>query len=286
MKAGVKDAIGTILGTKIKNVTPVSGGDISKAYLLHTTSNTIFCKLNSAPTAKAMFVAEAEGLEAIAATKTIKTPHIYTVEDLEAGACLLMEYVPPKRPGTKELEVFGAQLAAMHQISADYFGWGKSNFIGNLPQSNQKHDNWISFYIEERLSPQIQAAINQKLLTKDDVPGIDRLQNVMNSYCPDIKPSLLHGDLWNGNFIVNESGVPYLIDPAVYFGDSEIDLSMSKLFGGFGAPFYNAYYEINPSRQGEANRMAIYQLYYLLVHLNLFGKTYYGSVKEILHAHF
>ncbi|NNL03140.1 MAG: phosphotransferase [Eudoraea sp.] len=286
MKAGVKDAIGVLLGTKIKNATPVSGGDISKAYLLHTDSDKIFCKLNSSSSAIAMFEAEVEGLKAIANTKTIKTPAIYAVNDIEEGACLLMEYVSSKRPDSKELEALGAQLARMHQISSDYFGWENPNFIGNLPQSNQKHDNWISFYIEERLTPQFQAAINQNLLAKDDVPGIDKLQAVISSYCPDIKPSLLHGDLWGGNFIINENGIPYLIDPAVYFGHSEIDLSMSRLFGGFGSPFYTAYYDINPPAPGEPGRMAIYQLYYLLVHLNLFGRSYYRSVKEILHTHF
>lgn len=286
MKAGVKDAISALLGTKIKNTTPVSGGDISKAYLLHTDSDTIFCKLNSSPSAMAMFLAEVEGLKAIANTKTIKTPTIYAVNDIGEGACLLMEYVPSKRPESKELEMLGAQLAKMHQVSSGYFGWENPNFIGNLPQSNQKHDNWISFYCKERLMPQFQAAINQNLLTKDDVPGLEKLQAVISSYCPDIKPSLLHGDLWGGNFIINENGLPYLIDPAVYFGHSEIDLSMSRLFGGFGSPFYAAYYEINPSAGGEPARMAIYQLYYLLVHLNLFGRSYHGSVMEILHAHF
>ena len=286
MKAGVKDAIGALLGSKIKNAIPVSGGDISKAYLLHTNSDKIFCKLNTSPSAKAMFVAEVEGLNAIAKTNTIKTPLIYAVNDIEEGTCLLMEYVPSKRPESKELEVFGAQLANMHQISSDYFGWENPNFIGSLPQSNQKYDNWISFYCKERLTPQFQAAINLNLLAKNDVPGIDKLQTVISSCCPDIKPSLLHGDLWGGNFIIREDGEPYLIDPAVYFGHSEIDLSMSRLFGGFGSPFYAAYYDINPSAPGEAGRMAIYQLYYLLVHLNLFGRSYYQSVMEILKAHF
>jgi len=286
MKAEVKDAISDLLGAKIKNCAPVSGGDISKAYLLHTDSDKIFCKLNSSPTAKAMFVAEVEGLKAIAQTKTIKTPIVYAVNELEKGACLLMEYVPSKRAESKDLEVFGAQMAAMHQIGSDYFGWENPNFIGNLPQSNQKHDNWVSFYIKERLIPQFHAVINQKLLAKDDVPGIDQLQTVISSYCPDIKPSLLHGDLWGGNYIIREDGVPYLIDPAVYFGHSEIDLSMSRLFGGFGSPFYTTYYEINPSPPGEAGRIAIYQLYYLLVHLNLFGKSYHQSVMAILNTHF
>ena len=286
MKPGVKDAIGALLGTKIKNTTPVSGGDISKAYLLHTDSERVFCKINSSPSAKAMFIAEVEGLQAIANTKTIKTPAIYAVNDLAEGACLLMEYVPSRRAEPKELEALGAQLANMHQISSDYFGWENPNFIGNLPQSNLKHDNWVSFYVKERLTPQFQTAINQNLLTNADIPGIDKLQNVISSYCPDIRPSLLHGDLWGGNFIIHESGTPYLIDPAVYFGHSEIDLSMSKLFGGFGAPFYSTYYDINPSMPGEAGRTAIYQLYYLLVHLNLFGRSYYRSVKEILQTHF
>jgi len=233
-----------------------------------------------------MFIAEMDGLQAIAKTKTIKTPIVYAVKELEEEACLLMEYVPSKNPEAKDFEVFGAQLAATHQSSCDYYGWNSPNFIGSLPQSNQQHDNWITFYIKERLSPQLRIAIDRKYLLKNDVPGIEKLQTVIASYCPDVKPSLLHGDLWSGNYLISENGVPYLIDPAVYFGHSEIDLSMSRLFGGFGSSFYSAYYKINPSQPGESNRIAIYQLYYLLVHLNLFGKSYYKSVKEILKTHF
>ncbi len=286
MKPELKDSIGLLLGAKIKNCVPVSGGDISRAYVLYTGSDRVFCKLNSSSTAKSMFEAEADGLKAISKTKTLKTPFVYSVNELDEGACLLMEYVPSKSPESKDMEIFGAQLAAMHQISSDYYGWENPNFIGSLPQSNQKHGNWISFYIKERLSPQFQAAIDRKYLTKNDVPGIEKLQTVIAAYCPGVNPSLLHGDLWSGNYLIAENGVPYLIDPAVYFGHSEIDLSMSRLFGGFSSSFYSAYFAINPSQPGESNRMAIYQLYYLLVHLNLFGKSYYKSVREILKAHF
>lgn len=286
MKPELKDFIGLLLGTKIKNCVPVSGGDISRAFVLYTDSDRIFCKLNSSSTAKSMFEAEVDGLKAISKTKTLKTPDVFAVNELEEGACLLMEYVPSKSPESKDLELFGAQLAAMHQTSSAFYGWENPNFIGSLPQSNQKHDNWISFYIKERLSPQFQTAVDRKYLTKNDVPGIEKLRIVITSYCPDVSPSLLHGDLWSGNYLIAENGQPYLIDPAVYFGHSEIDLSMSRLFGGFGSSFYSAYFEINPSPSGESNRMAIYQLYYLLVHLNLFGKSYYKSVKEILQVHF
>lgn len=286
MKAGDKDYIGGLIGTKIKKCMPVSGGDISRAYVLYTDSDRLFCKLNSSSAAKSMFEAEEEGLKAIDKTKTVKTPVVYTVNALEKGACLLMEYVPSKNPESKDLEIFGAQLAAMHQTGSGFYGWENPNFIGNLPQPNQKHDNWVSFYIKERLDPQFQTAVNRRFLTKEDVPGNDKLQSVIGSYCTNVRPSLLHGDLWSGNYLIAENGEPYLIDPAVYFGHSEIDLSMSRLFGGFGSSFYSAYFEINPSPSGESNRMAIYQLYYLLIHLNLFGKSYYKSVKEILQVHF
>jgi protein-ribulosamine 3-kinase len=242
MNAELKDFIGTLIGTKIKNCVPVSGGDISRAYVLYTDSDRIFCKLNSSSTAKSMFEAEEEGLKAIDKTKTVKTPIVYAVNALEKGACLLMEYVASKNPESKDLEMFGVQLAAMHQTGSDFYGWDNPNFIGNL--------------------------------------------SVISSYCTGIRPSLLHGDLWSGNYLISENGEPYLIDPAVYFGHSEIDLSMSRLFGGFSSSFYSAYFEINPSQPGESNRMAIYQLYYLLVHLNIFGKSYYKSVKEILQVHF
>jgi len=286
MKPELKDFFGLLLGTKIKNCVPVSGGDISWAFVLYTDSDRIFCKLNSSSTAKSMFEAEVDGLKAISKTKTLKTPDVFAVNELEEGACLLMEYVPSKSPESKDLELFGAQLAAMHQTSSAFYGWENPNFIGSLPQSNQKHDNWISFYIKERLSPQFQTAVDRKYLTKNDVPGIEKLRIVIASYCPDVSPSLLHGDLWSGNYLIAENGQPYLIDPAVYFGHSEIDLSMSRLFGGFGSSFYSAYFEIYPSQPGESNRIAVYQLYYLLVHLNLFGKSYYKSVKQILKAHF
>jgi fructosamine-3-kinase len=233
-----------------------------------------------------MFEAEADGLKAIAKTNAIKTPVVYAVNELDEEACLLMEYVPAKSPDSKDLEVFGTQLAVMHQNSSDYYGLKNPNFIGSLPQSNHKHDHWVSFYIKERLEPQFQMAINQNLLSKDDVPDAEKLKSVITSCCPNVKPSLLHGDLWSGNYLIAENGVPYLIDPAVYFGHSEIDLAMSRLFGGFGPSFYAAYYDINPSGPGESDRIAIYQLYYLLVHLNLFGKSYYKSVMEILRAHF
>lgn len=286
MKAEIKDFIGALIGTKIKNCVPVSGGDISRAYVLYTDSDRIFCKLNSSSAAKSMFESEEEGLKAIDKTKTVKTPIVYAVNTLEKGACLLMEYVASKNPESKDLEMFGVQLAAMHQTSSDFYGWDNPNFIGNLLQSNHKHPNWVSFYVKERLDPQLQTAVSRGFLTKEEVPSIDKLQSVLSSYCTGIKPSLLHGDLWSGNYLISENGEPYLIDPAVYFGHSEIDLSMSRLFGGFSSSFYAAYFEINPSQPGEFNRMAIYQLYYLLVHLNIFGKSYYKSVKEILQVHF
>ncbi|WP_297795314.1 fructosamine kinase family protein [uncultured Eudoraea sp.] len=286
MKPEVKDSIGLLLGTKINKCVPVSGGDISRAFVLYTTADRVFCKINSSAAARSMFEAEADGLDAISKTKTLKTPNVYAVGELEEGACLLMEYVPSKSPDPEDLEVFGAQLAAMHQTASPYFGWENSNFIGSLPQSNQKHDNWVSFYINERLIPQFQLAIHQKLLAKNEIPGSIKLQTVISSYCSDVNPSLLHGDLWGGNYLIAENGAPYLIDPAIYFGHSEIDLSMSRLFGGFGSAFYKAYYEINPCQPGESNRMAVYQLYYLLVHLNLFGRSYYQSVKNIVNTHF
>ncbi|MGB5228642.1 MAG: fructosamine kinase family protein [Eudoraea sp.] len=286
MNAELKDFIGALIGTKVKNCVPVSGGDISRAYVLHTDSDRVFCKINSSSAAKSMFEAEVDGLKAIDQTKTVKTPLVYSVNALEKGACLLMEYVASKNPEVKDLEKFGVQLAAMHQVGSNFYGWENPNFIGNLPQSNQKYDDWISFYIKERLGPQFQTAINRRLLTTEDVPNADKLQSVISAYCTDVRPSMLHGDLWSGNYLIAENGEPYLIDPAVYFGHSEMDLSMSRLFGGFGSSFYASYFEINPSQQGESNRMAIYQLYYLLVHLNLFGKCYYQSVKEILQVHF
>jgi fructosamine-3-kinase len=181
---------------------------------------------------------------------------------------------------------FGAGLAALHNIHQEHFGWEISNYIGNLPQSNTVHPGWASFYLNERLKPQLKMAVDSGLLRPKDNPGDGNLQEVLKGLFNDTSPALLHGDLWNGNYLISHTGEAYLIDPAVYRGHAEVDLAMSRLFGGFGQSFYKGYHSVRPRQHGADEREQIYQLYYLLVHLNLFGNSYRSAVKSILNRFF
>lgn len=234
-----------------------------------------------------MFLAEKEGLEAIANTKTIATPNILLCEKLKVGGLLVMEYIEPKNPTPKDMQLLGHHLAFLYNFNiSESFGWKANNFIGNLQQSNKKHINWAEFYVQERLLPQLKMAQDSKLLLSNEIPSETQLLKTCENLFPEVKPSLLHGDLWGGNYLISQDGVPYLIDPAVYYGHHEVDISMSRLFGGFGNSFYNAYWEHYPSQPQVKERAEIYQLYYLLVHMNLFGKSYYSSVSAILKKYF
>ncbi|MFD1614887.1 fructosamine kinase family protein [Gelatiniphilus marinus] len=275
-----------ILSAKVKNVITVSGGDISRAFKIETEIGHYFLKTNSNANAYNMFKAEKLGLENIKGSQSVATPKVIACGILKQAAFLLMEYVEPKTPSEKDFKNFGEQLAKLHQCTSNSFGLNQDNFIGSLPQSNQQHKNWLDFYTYERLLPQLKLAQQKNLLSNYECPSNETIKSHLKPLLKNIKPSLLHGDLWYGNYLISNNGLPYLIDPAMYYGHSEVDIAMSKLFGGFGESFYKAYHSQFPQNQHTAARIEIYQLYYLLVHLNLFGSSYYGAVTSILAKHF
>ncbi|MBN4047183.1 fructosamine kinase family protein [bacterium AH-315-P13] len=278
--------ISSVLEESISKVQSISGGDISKTYLIETPQQKYFLKVNSNSNALHMFNAEKIGLETIENTNTIATPKVFTSGIFQKDAFLILEYIASKSPNDKDFENFGHQLATLHKHQSLDFGFIDANFIGSLPQHNNKHTNWSKFYISQRLLPQIELALSKKLLKQKDVPTPETMHKVCNDLFKEVSPSLLHGDLWSGNYLISTEGKPYLIDPAVYYGHSEVDIAMSKLFGGFGTSFYETYYSSFPKTQGFDARIELYQLYYLLVHLNLFGKSYYNSVKQIFNNYF
>ena len=287
MKNTLKEHIEYLLCSNIDTIRPISGGDISQAYLLETESERFFCKVNPSKDAHNMFLAEKYGLETIGRTKTIAVPKVLLCDSLEKGGLLLMEYIEPKKASPKEMAMFGHQLGELHQhVAGSKFGGESDNYIGSLSQSNRNHTDWSSFYVAERLLPQFKLAEDYKRLDDKEVPSEQKLLNVCQGLFPKTRPSLLHGDLWSGNYLISKNGIPYLIDPAIYYGHHEVDIAMSRLFCGFEAPFYRAYHELFPKISGEAERNDIYQLYYLLVHLNLFGSSYYQNVKQILNRYF
>jgi len=269
--------------TPIINWQPVSGGHISNSYLLQTKSYSVFLKTHSN---KALLYAEYLGLQAIAKTQTINTPKVIHFGDLEHNSCLALEWIDTKPANTKDYKVLGQHLAQLHQISHEQFGYSNPNFIGHLSQSNSFHMSWNDFYIEERLVPQLQLAKSQNLLNDEDIPSASKLKATCAIYFQNVTPSLLHGDLWSGNFFISKSNVPYIFDPSVYFGHSEVDIAMTKLFGGFDLAFYKSYHKIIPKDKFTDVRIELYQLYYLLVHLNMFGSSYASSVKHILQKYF
>lgn len=236
----------------------------------------LFIKTDS-PTDR--FYAEADGLEVLAASGAIGVPAVIAVSD----RLLVLEYIESVPPPRGFQRRFGEELASMHRVQAEHFGHRRDNFIGPLPQPNRAHDDFISFYRDERLMPMAEragvslGAEGRALLQR----LIDELDDHLEMNEP---PSLIHGDLWSGNFMCAEGGRPMIFDPAVAFSDRELDLAMLELFGGVGAEFYAGYDSIYPRREGWAERQPLYQLYYLLVHVALFGGSYIASTKRALRA--
>jgi len=268
----------TITGTK-----PVSGGDINAVYCLQTgTGGKLLLKLNSARRFPNMFKYEQEGLLAIANSNTIKAPSTILQEEFGNDSFLLMEWIDSMRPTPASLHNLGTQLARMHQNSSSTFGWDTPNYIGSLPQSNNRHTTWATFFIQERLQPMVKLAFDNGRLTVKDLNNFEVLENRLPQLFDEGTPSLLHGDLWSGNYLIDTDEQPCLIDPAIYYGHREMDIALTTLFGGFGPSFYEAYQQSFPLNKGWEQRMDLWNLYPLLVHVNLFGGGYMQQTRNNL----
>ncbi len=269
------------------SIQPLSGGSISSAYILKWDKGAYFLKVNTSKDALEIFTAEKKGLQAIEETATIAVPKVHHIDVYESKAYLLMDYVESKSASGNDYKALGTQLAKLHLNHKDKFGFTSDNFIGSLPQSNTQHSDWASFYWQERIAPQLKLAKQNKMLKTTEIISEQTAKSVFEELLgKDISPSLLHGDLWGGNYLIAADGTPYLIDPATYWGHSMVDIAMSRLFGGFGNEFYSAYHHIIPKTENYNAQVDLYQLYFLLVHLNLFGRSYYGSVEGILEKYF
>ena len=229
------------------------------------------------------FREEAHSLRALAATGTVRTPAVLG----EGSAWLLLEWLEPGRAEALTWQDLGRNLARMHKKQTESFGWKRDNWIGSLPQSNSRHDRWADFWRHERISPQWSRARASGFLTEENERLLDRVMRSLDDLLApgDVDgPSLLHGDLWNGNVLVLSGGVAALIDPSSYRGHREVDLAMAALFGGFTADFFREYERTWPLTPGWQRRRHVYQLYYLLVHVNLFGMSYVTGVRSALHG--
>ena len=264
----------------LRDSQPIGGGCINQALEIRTDRGHYFLKFNRAELLW-MFEAEADGLRELAGTESIRVPQPLLSGSAGGQAYLLMEFLPTGGRGS--MREFGRQLAGMHAHTGPAFGWHRENAIGATPQPNQQSDDWCEFWREQRLGFQLALAKRngcgarlydggQRLMQDTDVLFMQEL--------PDA--SLLHGDLWSGNYAFTSGGEAVIFDPAVYFGDRETDLAMTELFGGFSADFYAAYNEAWALDAGYRVRKHLYNLYHILNHYNLFGGGYGAQAQRMI----
>jgi protein-ribulosamine 3-kinase len=259
----------------------VAGGDISAAWRLETEEFPLFLKTGPA-SAGDMFAAEAEGLTELAAPGAVRVPEVIGCGVEHDTAFLALEWLEFDRPTRAAERQLGEQLARLHETTRKRFGWHRDNTIGLTPQANQWMDDWVAFFRDRRLGYQLKLAAERGFTGDLQAQGA-RLMKRLPVYfeAHDPAPSLLHGDLWGGNWACCD-GQPVIFDPAVYYGDRESDIAMTRLFGGFGTDFYEAYEQHAPLAPGHRDRCDLYQLYHVLNHINLFGSAYVGRAQELL----
>lgn len=265
---------------EIDDLKQLHGGDINQVFLLKGKASLVV-KINDAERFPDMFSAEAKGLKLLKSSDSFKIPDALNHGKIENQTYLLIEYIEEGSAAEEFNFSFAENLSKLHKTTQNDFGLDHHNYIGSLPQTNNFCDSASDFYISERLEPQIRLAFDNGFRFKE----VDSFYKNISNEIPEEPPALIHGDLWAGNYLIDSSGAPVLIDPAVSFAPREMDLAMMKLFGGFDREIFENYDALFPLQPKWENRTNIWQLYYLLVHLNLFGSGYYSSVKKILDSY-
>ena len=271
-----------MLDTNVLSISPLSGGSIATAYRAQLKDNkTLFVKVS--PQHDDMFIKEGNGLNELKKANAIRIPEvIFANKEL-----LALEFLPitttSKHSGF--FECFGSQVALLHRYTTEQYGFGENNYIGSTPQMNLPlTSSWKEFFYVNRLVFQFRLAEQNGYIEQELVYLFRRLEKQFESLIPDDDeaPTLLHGDLWNGNFLCVEDEIPAVIDQAVYYGHREADLAMTMLFGGFGEAFYESYNEAFPLNDEWKRRCELYKLYHLFNHLNLFGEGYYRQLYDTM----
>jgi protein-ribulosamine 3-kinase len=270
------------IDVKIESLKTVSGGCINETIKLETNLKTFFLKINSAKTFPGMFEAEAKGLQLLAKANEIRIPSVILFGEHCDFSYLILEWIEQRKRRKDFFEDFGRKLARLHKHTNKCFGLDHDNYIGSLPQSNQQYVNGIDFFIEQRLMKQIELAIRNSAISNSTIEQFNHLFKKLPEIIPNESPALLHGDLWSGNYMTDETGAACIFDPAVYYGFREIDIAMTQLFGGFDPEFYDSYNEEFSLQKGWQQRSDIFNLYPLMVHVNLFGGGYITQLKQIL----
>ena len=287
--SSLKEAVSLACGGEaaVEKKQTVHGGDANDAYeLFLSDGKRLFLKTNRISNAD-FFRAEAEGVAAIKATETIRVPHIHAIGTGDGISFILMEYIDRAGAGRDFWEELGVSLAALHKaetssfVNGGKYGFKSDNYIGAGRQKNTPGNSWIEFFSECRLRPQLELASGY--FDSSTIMKANRLLDSLDRflYEPE-RPSLLHGDLWSGNFMSDETGHPMLIDPAVYVGCNEADIAMTELFGGFDKRFYASYFKAMGAIPEYESRRDLYNLYHLTNHLNLFGGAYLPAVMRTI----
>lgn len=266
---------------QIQNKKSIGGGSINSAYQISGNDGQLyFIKLNTA-SLEFMFQVEFDSLNELLQIDTIQIPRPVCFGTADSKSYLVLEYITMNPSGDQQQ--LGYALAQMHKITASQYGWYQNNIIGSTPQSNNMQSNWLTFWREERLLPQFKM-LYEKGYKNQLQPLSDKLLNNLGSLLANHKPpaSLLHGDLWSGNYAFDDQGRPVIFDPALYYGDREADLAMTELFGGFSQDFYQAYNEAWPLDNDYNQRKTLYNLYHILNHANLFGTSYLNQAISMM----
>lgn len=265
----------------LRSASVIAAGNHNQGIRLDTNEGTFFLKINF-DHEKNILVKEDEGLQLLRNSTFLKIPRTYGCGRVDDYNYLLSEFIPSSRRKLDYWEELGLGLAQLHLNTSSHFGLDTDNYIASLHQKNNQFDNWLDFFIEQRLEPALGTAYFEGLVPLDFLKKFQAIYPKLNSIFPKERPALLHGDIWSGNVMCDNEGQPCLIDPAVYFGHREMDIAFTRLFGGFDPRFYDAYESIVPLEPDFDSRMGIYNLYALLVHVNLFGTAYLPGIEKIL----
>ncbi len=279
----ISDHISQTLNTSfnIQQVKIVGGGDINEAYqVIGNKGEEYFIKLNNA-SLESMFQVEFDSLNELLQVKDFRIPQAICFGTTGQKSYLVLEYISMNTSGDQQQ--LGRALAQMHKITTSHYGWHQNNIIGSILQSNTKTSNWLTFWHEQRLIPQFQMLYDKGYQAQLQ-PLAEQLFTHLDILLGKHQPiaSLLHGDLWSGNYAFDELGKPIIFDPALYYGDRETDLAMTELFGGFSPDFYQAYNKVFPLKEGYQQRKILYNLYHILNHANLFGRSYLPQAESMM----
>jgi protein-ribulosamine 3-kinase len=281
----ILDHVSATQGWQIQAISAVHGGDINQAFALETNQGKYFLKLNDAARYPKMFAIEAVGLHTLSQHFTLKVPTVIAAGEVNDKQYLLLEWLQPASYSAESWQAFGRALAQLHQTTNDNFGWHGDNYIGSLRVKNDWSSSWANFYTNARLLPMIKMLRDGGAFSGKEVQVAEAFCQTLPNRMPQEQPALVHGDLWNGNasaVMVNNKASVAIYDPAAFYGHREIDIALTRLFGGFPSSFYSAYEEVYPLQKGWQERLPIFQLCHLLLHAVLFGGGYVSRCREIM----